>query len=354
MNIFSTSRIKVILTGLLVFLLINPLSAGNNDRAGSAGAGTLLLLPWSRTASLSGSNLSSVSGMEAMAFNVAGMGLTKGIDIGWGEILYMGTNSGITVNTFAAAFRMGESSSTLGFNITFVSFGDIEITTGDNPEGGIGQFSPNTLNIGLSYAKEFSNSIYGGFTLKVVNESSANVSATAVAFDAGIDYITGPRKNFKFGISLRNVGSKMTFKGDGLDVQGTVQNSSSVSTLKSLAQPFQLPAQLGIGLSYDFFLSESNDLAVNFTFLANSFTKDQFNFGVGYSFKDILNINFGYLLESDINNKDKRNTVYTGPSMGATVNIPLGKGGVKLGLDYAYRFTNPFGGFNQFGIRLSF
>ena len=93
---------------------------------------------------------------------------------------------------------------------------------------------------------------------------------------------------------------------------------------------------------------------VGFTYLANSFTRDNFNFGLGYSFKRIVNVNVAYLFEDGIFDDVERNTVYTGLSGGIGVNIPLGKGGAKLGLDYAYRATNPFNGFNQFTLRLEF
>jgi hypothetical protein len=353
MSIFFTSQMKKLIVGLLVVLISFPAWAGNNDRAGSAGATQLLILPWARTGALSGSNLASVSGMEAMSSNIAGLAYTEGIEIGLGNILYMG-NSGILVNSLGIAIRMGESSSTLGLNVMQVGYGDINVTTVEMPEGGLGVFAPNYLNIGLSYAKEFSNSIYGGITLKLISESISNVSATGFAFDAGINYVTGPNDNIKFGISLRNVGGKMTFKGDGLDVQGSIQPSTNVVTLQSRSQGFELPAQMGLGLTYDVYLAENSMLDLNFTFLANSFTKDQFNFGVGYEFKDIVRVSLGYLYENGITDSDERNTVYTGPSGGVTVNIPLGKGGSVLGLDYAYRFTNPFNGFNQFALRLNF
>ena len=208
----------------------------------------------------------------------------------------------------------------------------------------------------MSYAKEFSNSIYGGFTIKLLNESVANVNATGFAFDAGINYVTGPKDNFKFGITLRNVGGKMQFRGDGLDVQGTIQNSANVVTLQSRSQGMEMPAQMGLGVTYDIHLSEVMLMDLNFTFLANSFTKDQFNFGLGFGFKELVKLNLGYLYEAGIttSTSEDRNSVYTGPAGGLTLNVPLGKGGAMLGLDYAYRLTNPFNGFHQFALRLGF
>jgi hypothetical protein len=352
MSIFSKIKIKKLIVGALAILLTSPLIAGNNDRSGSSGSPQLLMIPWARTGSLAASNLASVIGMEAMSFNVAGLALTEKIDLGYGNVQYMG-GSGIAVNTLGMAFRLGESTNIVGVNVLSVNYGDIEVTTEDFPEGGIGDFKPNFLSIGLSFAKEFSNSIYGGLTVKMLSESTSNVKAIGFAIDAGIDYITGPKRNFKFGISLRNVGPSMKFEGDGLDIQGTVQNGSSVVTLQELSQDYQLPAQMGLGINYDWYINDNNIIAFDFTFLANSFTKDNFNFGIGYSFKRIVGINFGYMLESGINSDDDRNTVYTGPAMGINFNIPLGKN-FNLGLDYAYRTTNPFNGFHQFGIRMEF
>ena len=54
----------------------------------------------------------------------------------------------------------------LGFAVMSMDFGEIEITTVDLPDGGIGTYSPKFMNIALSYAKIFSNSIYGGMTSK--------------------------------------------------------------------------------------------------------------------------------------------------------------------------------------------
>lgn len=55
-----------------------------------------------------------------------------------------------------------------------------------------------------------------GVTFKFVNESISNVGARAMALDAGVQYVTGANDNFKFGISLRNVGTKMRYIGEGL------------------------------------------------------------------------------------------------------------------------------------------
>ena len=58
--------------------------------------------------------------------------------------------------------------------------------------------------------------IYGGLNIKLISESIPNLNATGFAIDAGIQYVTGAKDNLKFGISLKNIGPRMSFSGDGL------------------------------------------------------------------------------------------------------------------------------------------
>ena len=126
--------------------------------------------------------------------------------------------SGINVNSAGLAQRVSESS-VISVTVMAMTFGDIDITTVDLPEGGIGTFSPTYSNFNVGYAREFSNSIYGGINFKVVSESISDLRGTGVAIDAGIRYVTGEEDQMKFGIALKNVGPTMNFSGDGLSIQ---------------------------------------------------------------------------------------------------------------------------------------
>ena len=65
-----------------------------------------------------------------------------------------------------------------------MNYGDLQITTTELPEGGIGTFNPSSTNFNLAYAKKFSQSISGGLNLKIVSQSIANARAQGVAIDA--------------------------------------------------------------------------------------------------------------------------------------------------------------------------
>lgn len=90
------------------------------------------------------------------------------------------------------------------------------------------------------------------------------------------------------------------------------------------------------------------------SFTENSFSKNQFNGGLKYSFKDILILRGGYMYENGITNSVDRSTVFTGPTAGCTLQVPFKKGGERtVAIDYSYRDTNPFKGVHSLGIRIN-
>ena len=142
------------------------LQAGNEQRVGQAGATQLQINPWARTTGLGGANIASITGLEATFANVAGLAFTESTELIFSRSNYLmyGNNQSVSnINAFGFAQKMGESS-VLALSIMSMGFGEIDITTENIPEGGIGTYSPSLTNIGVSYGKEFSNSIYGGVT----------------------------------------------------------------------------------------------------------------------------------------------------------------------------------------------
>ncbi|MBT8196756.1 MAG: PorV/PorQ family protein, partial [Bacteroidia bacterium] len=203
--------------------------AGNEDRTGQAGASELLINPWAKSSGWGGVNTSSAHGIDAMFLNIAGLSFIDKTDISFTHTQWL-KGSDININSVGIGVKAGESGA-FGISVMSFDFGEVDITTVDIPEGGIGTFQPQYINIGIGYAKEFSNSIHGGLAIKIISESIADVSAQGVAFDAGIQYVTGfneDKDDLSFGIALKNVGSPMRFEGDGLAVRGNAPLTGTV------------------------------------------------------------------------------------------------------------------------------
>jgi hypothetical protein len=332
--------------------------AGNPDRAGQAGASELLINPWSRSSGWGNAGSGGIRGVEASFGNVAGIAATKKTEIAFSHAIWLkGSETG--VNSLGLTQKVGEGS-VLGLSLVAMDYGDILITTPDQPEGGLGNYSPQFINLGLSYAKVFSNSIYGGMSIKVVSESIANVSAQGIAIDAGIQYQTGTnaeRNNLKFGITLKNVGTPMKYSGDGLTAKSTQNELLSTSpyayTVEQRAQGFEIPSLVNIGAMYDFKLAQDHRLSLAANFTSNSFTNDQYTAGIEYGFKDYFMIRGGYTYEDKLTDDALRMTAYSGLAAGFTLQLPLGKSGKLFGIDYSYRVSDPWDGTQTFGAHFT-
>lgn len=339
------------LISLLLACSVLPAFAGNPDRAGSAGSSHLLVNPWARSSGLASANMASVNGVEATFLNVAGLAFVRKTELQFSNNQYL-VGTGIQVNSFGFGQRVGESGA-FGVTVSNMSFGDIEITEEDLPEGNIGTFSPSFTNIGLSYAKGFSNSIYGGLTVRLISESIYNVRSQGVSFDAGVRYVTGEKDNIRFGIALRNVGPPLRYSGDGLSITATIPTNGSSVTLNRRSEKYEMPSLVNVGFAYDFFFGEKTKLTTDLQYTSNSFTKDQFGVGAQLGFRDRFIFRAGYLWEDGITSEEDRTTVFTGPSAGMTLQMPVGENETIIGLDYSYRVTNPFAGVHTIGLRIA-
>jgi len=345
--------IKIISTFCLA-LIVNFSFAGNPDRSGQAGASELLINPFAKSSGWANANVGTVRGLESQYLNVAGLAFTRKTELNLIRTNWL-QGSGVFVNSFGIAQRVGEYS-VIGLGVMSMSFGDIPITTTEQPDaqGEIGRFSPSYMNLSLSYAKAFSNAIYGGINFKIITEAIPDASAQGLAIDAGIQYVTGSKEQIKFGISLKNIGSRMKFTGDGLSFRGFVPGAPEQLTVQQRSEQFELPSLLNIGAAYDFNLVEDiHRLTVAGNFTSNSFTKDQFMLGLEYGLKNYLMLRAGYTYEEGVNDNSKRTTALTGPAAGLSVQVPLKKESSSVfGIDYSYRMSNPFGGTHSIGIRV--
>jgi hypothetical protein len=355
-------------TGYLLFIAVAfQAQAGNPDRSGQAGGSQLLINPWARSSGMGNANAANAYGLESQFLNVAGLAQTERT-----ELIFSRTNwlrgTDININSFGFSQRVGEQGA-LGLGIVSTSFGDIDITTVESPEGGLGTFRPQFLNLSLSYAKIFSNSIYGGVNVKAVSEIIADMRAQGICFDAGIQYHTFTdsasralkRNNLHFGISLKNVGPQMAYRGDGLAVKANLISTGAALTLEQRAYRFDLPSLIMISGSYDYYFSKQNNdhrLTAAGTFISNSFTYDQVNVGLEYGWKNMLMLRGGFVYEKGIFNNAERLTALTGPCAGLSFEVPFSKkkedrNPSTFALDYSFRATQPFGGSHSMGLRIN-
>lgn len=347
--------IVIVSLTILVLGLSNTAFAGNKDRSGQAGATELLINPWASSAGWANAGMSSIHGVEAMWGNVAGITATNSIDLNFSYVNWL---KGSDVNSYSFGFLARVSESVVaGLYVMSFNPGEIERTTTENPDMTLGTFKPTLMNINVAVAKSFSNSIHAGFVLKIINETIADMTGSGFAIDAGIQYVTGITDNIHFGITLKNIGTTITYGGDGLTFKAKPDSFwGSELTVIHRADQFELPTQLNIAAAYDFNFINGYRLTAAGNFTSNSFSKDQVTLGLEFSMKDYLMLRGAYTIENgiwaDIETEGCTN-VNNGLSLGASVQAPLGED-MKVSIDYSYQHTHHWNGTHTVGARIIF
>jgi len=345
---------NILRTFILLALASSTAFAGNPDRQGEAGAVELLMNPWARSAGLHSLNTAGVTGVESMRINIAGLSRGDGSELAVGYTRYF-EGTGISLNSAGFSNQVGENGA-FGISIMAMSFGDIPVTTTAQPEGTGGTYSPNFFHLGIGYSHSFDGKISVGALLRVISESAGDVSTGGIALDAGVQYFAGENDQFKLGISIRNLGTKLRFGGEGLtfDTQNPEvgENELQLAFLgDAQADQFQLPSVLNMGLSYDFMIGSKHRVTAVGNFTSNAFSRDQLGVGVEYSLNEQFALRGGYRV--DLDDDQFSSNIYDGLSAGASITLPMKDDGRGLSFDYAWRATNTFNGTHNFGLRLA-
>jgi hypothetical protein len=339
--------------------------AGNPDRAAGAGATQLLINPYGRSAAMMGSNTASIRGVESFQYNIAGMAYTNKTDIGFSRTTYL-QGADVFINNLSLVQNLG-GDNVMGISFNSFDFGNIPITSETQPDGTLGTYSPQIINISLAYARKFSNSITGGLNVRLISEGISNVGATGVGIDAGVQYQTTlvakkkdiKKEDFRFGISIKNIGPNMTQIGSGLSFRSI--NAISGADRRALmgSESYNLPSLINIGASYDMRLDAKESdtyfhrLTTHGNFNYNAFSANVTSVGLEYAFKETVMLRGGYAYQENITDKLNYYTQYLGFAGGAGFVLPVSKSGTRIAIDYAYAPTSVFNGIHNLSITLS-
>jgi hypothetical protein len=186
----------------------------NINRQGTAAMEELLVPVTPRAVALGASLTAGITGMNAVeAFQANPASALVGTNT---SAMFSRSNyiADVGINYAGISQRFGDNAISLA--LTAWNFGDIPRTTADAPEVNPDlTYSAASYVVALGYARQFTDRIGAGVTVKGLGRTIDNVNASGVAADAGISYIV-PESGLRFGVSLQNVGPSMDFRGRGL------------------------------------------------------------------------------------------------------------------------------------------
>jgi hypothetical protein len=338
----NSINIWVCLFVALMLLVVSfPAYGGDAARIGTAGGEQVRVPVGARTLAMQGANIAFTSGLEAMYWNPAGFSSMKNSAAGTFSTMSLFGDADIRLNYAAIGVKM-QRFGTIGFSIKSFDFGDIPITTNQDMDGESGAtFSPSFITLGLTYSRLLTDAIQVGVTAKLINEGITRASASAFAFDIGIQYHNlGGLNGISMGLAVKNIGTDIQYAGSGLLSPNTFRELPTMS--------HQLPATVELGVGYKRNLNESNTLLVNGNFENNNFGNDAYKLGAEYMYTDLVALRGGY---NFLQETDTEEVLYRWTA-GVGLHYMLSNTGLTF--NYAYRDSQYFTGNSMFELIIGF
>ena len=336
--------IKTIKKALPTILAVAILIAGDESRIGTSGGNQVLVPAGAIGIAMAGSERVYSHGLESVYWNPAGLARSTGTSA---LATNMALFNDVGVNYFGVASPLGDLG-TIGITVKSIDMGDIPVTTVEDMDGaGGGMFKPTLSTMGLTYANAFSDRANFGVTAKVVYESIPRASASAFAFDIGVQY-TGFAGMDGLGLALvlNNIGTDMHYEGSGMT--STAQGDNGISDFYNLESSYdKLPSTYNMSLSYSV-----AGAIVGMTFTSHNFSYDELNLGAEYTLMDMIYLRGGMtspMLEEGSSNDGE--TLF-GVNFGAGLKYSLY--GVNMVVDFTMRNQGSFDTSNVLSLGLLF
>lgn len=340
----------VIVVPLIILSMSSHEANAGGRRLGTAGAVELLIPMGARSVGMGGANIANVSGTEAIYWNPAGLAQLPATEATFN---YMSYFADMNLSYFTVGSRIGNFGS-IGFSLQAMNIGDISITTIENPEGTGEVLKPNFLTLNAGFSRAFTDRINFGVNAKLISEIIGNMSARAIAFDFGLQYVSP--FGVDFGVVMKNIGTSLRFSGTGIEFNSDIgfanPNATTRKTILDMAS-HELPATFNMGLGYRYDIDESHGLNITGIYASNNYNLDQIVAGVEYGFNDMFFGRIGY--NSPINPEDHPGggeDYQYGLTLGFGAHLPLGER--KVMFDYAYRDMELFDANQYFSIGFTF
>ncbi|MDD5765400.1 MAG: PorV/PorQ family protein [Candidatus Marinimicrobia bacterium] len=337
---------RYLMIGLLILLIISSQSVfASAPKLGTAGASELLIPMGAKNVAVGGSNIANVSGTDAIYWNPAGLAMVK---TGAASFTQMSYFADMKVSYLAAAVN-AQRIGTFGVSLQILSIGDIPVTTDLMPEGTGEVLSPDYLTLGVTYAKRFTDRILFGTNAKLISEKIGTMSASAAAFDFGLQYVSP--WGIAFGVTMKNIGSSIKFDGTGIEFDSPITYADPSATTRKTKLDMashELPTSMNLGLAYTYDLASLGKVNFTGSYNNNSFEIDHVNFGAEYGFNNMLFVRAGYTKVLYPDDWEYDTTSQFGLSFGLGLNLKLA--GSNIAFDYANRPMELFDANQYFAV----
>ncbi|NWG29050.1 MAG: PorV/PorQ family protein [Ignavibacteriaceae bacterium] len=317
---------------VLLVSLISVVCMFGQSKVGSTSAPFLNIGIGPRAISMGGAFIATASDVSSLYWNPAGASRS---DINEAMFSHSRWFADITYNWAGAMVKLGDAG-TVGLNLTYLDYGDMEITTLSEQDGTGQLFSAHDMSMGLTYAYNLTDRFSLGGTVKYIQQKIWNTSASAFAMDLGVLFHSDIY-GLRIGATITNFGTGMKMDGKDLLVQHDIDPNNYGNNDQILASlqtdEFPLPLTFRIGLAMDVLNNEEHRFTLALDALHPNDNDESINIGGEYMFNNLIAFRIGY-----------KSLFLTNSEEGLTAGVGLN-----------YNFTNDFGvkvdyAYQDFGV----
>jgi hypothetical protein len=330
-------RARTITISLATLLSIASPALGQiSSNAGTSGFQFLKIGVGAHETALAGAGTATVSGPEAVFWNVAG--ITKDEQRS-ALFFYNSWFASIKQDFLAVSLPLGDNNFA-GFSANIVALGQMDETTVDQPQGTGRSFTAGDLALSASYARRITDWVSAGITAKYVNEQIWDLVSDGWAFDLGLAY---DNDRLHLGMVIKDFGANKQISGAQLQSLQQLYPDWQTSTVQVglVPRPVSLPTSFSAGAGYDFLKNEFHRATVLGNLAYFNDNGETYNLAGEYTYLNLYSAMMGYRFHTDI----------YGLTVGASVHASVG--GSVVGFSFAAVQMKDFGYREQFQITLS-
>lgn len=329
---------------IILFLFITSVLVCQT-KVGSTAAPFLNIGVGPRAIAMGGAFIATANDVTALYWNPAGASRTESNGAMFTHLSWI---ADIKYN-WAGAMLYTEGIGTIGLNIGYLDYGDIEVTTLREPEGTGEFFAPHDLFIALTYAYNLTDRFSIGGNIKYINQKIWNSTASGFAVDLGVLFLSDIY-GLRIAATITNFGTDMQLDGKDLLVQHDINTQLYGNNDQILAKlrtdPFPLPLTFRVGIAVDPLNIEDHKVTLAVDALHPNDNAESLNAGIEYIFYNTLSLRAGYK-SIFLDNSEEGLTLGIGLRYEFTPTL-------AINVDYAYQDFGLFDYTQQFAFGINF
>ena len=242
-----------------------------------------------------------------------------------------------------------DGTNAIGVSVTNLDYGENDVTTVLLPDGTGERWAAQDVAIALSYSRRLTDRFSMGGSVKYISQTIWNESASTIAFDLGLLFVTGFH-DMRLGMSFSNFGGDMALDGRDLlqrvdiDPSNSGSNKTLVGKLKT--DPWPIPLFFRVGAAMDVIKNDQIILTVAADAVRPNDNVEYVNVGGQVGWNSLIYLRGGY---RSLFKKDAEE----GLSLGVGIRYSF-EGLATVDVNYAYSQFGLFGNLNTIALSVSF